>query len=164
MTWILIMTNGLLEDLIDVQSLLKKRRDHVPRQWTYYKRGRVVHHEIIMRNHFCENHVYDDVLFCTRFRMSRRLFLKMVDTICAFDLYFLQNFDATETLGLWSIQKCIAAIRMIGYGVPSDATDEYTRAAKNIAMESMKRFVRAIRGIYEKQYLRHPMREDLENH
>ena len=53
---------------------------------------------------------------------------------------------------------------MIGYGVPSDATDEYTRAAKNIAMESMKRFVRAIRGIYEKQYLRHPMREDLENH
>ena len=28
-------------------------------------------------------------------------------------------------------------------------------------MESMKRFVRAIRGIYEKQYLRQPTREDL---
>jgi hypothetical protein len=38
---------------------------------------------------------------------------------------------------------------MIGYGVPFDATNEYTRAAKNIAMESMKRFVRAIR-VYEK--------------
>jgi hypothetical protein len=28
-------------------------------------------------------------------------------------------------------------------------------------MESMKRFVRAIRGVYEKQYLRQPTREDL---
>ena len=52
---------------------------------------------------------------------------------------------------LSSIQKYIVAIRMIGYGVPSDATDEYTRAAKNTAMEGMKRFVRAIRGVYEKK-------------
>ena len=28
-------------------------------------------------------------------------------------------------------------------------------------MKSMKRFVRAIRGVYEKQYLRQPTREDL---
>ena len=55
-----------------------------------------------------------------------------------------------------SIQECVAAIRMIGNGVPSDATDEYTRTAKSTAMENMKRFVRAIRVIYEKQYLRQP--------
>ena len=47
-------------------------------------------------------------------------------------------------------------------GVPSDAPDEYTKAAKNTAMESMKRFVRAICVVYEKQYLRQPTREDLE--
>ena len=82
--------------------------------------------------------------------MSRRLFLKVVEAICAFDSYFVQKIDATGTLGLSSIQKCIAAIRMIGYGVSSDATDEYTRAAKSTAMESMKMFVRAIRGVYEK--------------
>ena len=57
---------------------------------------------------------------------------------------------------LSSIQKYIVAIRMIGYGVPSDATDEYTRAAKNTAMEGMKRFVRAIRGVYEKKNYDNP--------
>ena len=49
---------------------------------------------------------------------------------------------------------------MIGYGVPSDATNEYTRATNNTTMKSMKRFVRDIR-VYEKQYLRQPTREDL---
>ena len=50
---------------------------------------------------------------------------------------------------------------MIGYGTPSDATDEYTKIAKNTAVENMKRFVRVIRIIYEKQYLRQPTQEDL---
>jgi hypothetical protein len=156
------MAYSLLEDLIDVQPLPPKRGGSVPGRLAYRKRGRLVHHDIIMRDYFCDNPVYDDVQFRTRFRMSRRLFLKVVEAICAFDSYFVQKPDATGTLGLSSIQKCIAAIRMIGYGVPSDATDEYTRAAKSTAMESMKRFVRAIRGVFEKQYLRQSTREDLE--
>ena len=41
-----------------------------------------------------------------------------------------KNVDATGTLGLSSIQKYIAAIRMIGYGLPFDATDEYTSGKK----------------------------------
>ena len=65
-----------------------------------------------------------------------------------------KKIDTTSTLGLSSIQKCIAGIRMIGYGVPSDVIDEYTRVAKSTAMESMKRFVRAIYGVYKKYYLR----------
>ena len=82
-------------------------------------------------------------------RMSKRLFLKVVEAICASDYYFVQKADATGTLGLSNIQKCVAAIRMIGYIVPSDVTNEYTIAAKNTATESMKRFVRTIRIVYE---------------
>ena len=81
-----------------------------------------------MRDYFCDNRVYDDVQFRTWFKMSRRLFFKVIETICAFNSYFVQKVDATGTLGLSSIQQCIAAIRIIGYGVPSDTTDEYTRA------------------------------------
>ena len=145
-----------------MQPLPKKRGGYVPGRLTYRKRGRLVHHEIIMRDHFCDNLMYNDVQFRTRFRMSKQLFLKVVEAICASDSYFVQKADTTGTLGLSSIQKCLGAIRMLGYGVPSDATDEYTRAAKSTAMESMKRFVRAIRVVYEKQYLRQPTQEDLE--
>ena len=82
--------------------------------------------------------------------MSKGLFLKVVEAICTYDYYFVQKADATGTLGLLSIQKYVVAIRMIGYCVSSDATYEYIRATKSTAMESMKRFVRAIRIVYEK--------------
>jgi hypothetical protein len=70
----LAMGYSLLEDLLDVQPLPKKRGGSVPGRLAYRKRGRLVHHEIIMRDYFCDNPVYDDVQFRTRFRMSKRLF------------------------------------------------------------------------------------------
>ena len=79
------MAYSLLEDFIDVQPLHPKRGGSVPGRLAYRKRGRLIHHEIIMRDYFCDNHVYDDDQFRTRFRMSRRLFLKVVEAICAFD-------------------------------------------------------------------------------
>ena len=157
----LTMAYSLLEDLIDVQPLPKKRGGSVSGRLAYRKRGRLVHYEIIMRDYFCDNHIYDDVQFRTRFTMSKRLFLKVVKAICAYDSYFVQKVDATGTLGLSSIQKYVVVIRMIEYSVRSDATNEYTREAKNTAMESIKRFVTVIRVVYDKQYLRQPTREDL---
>ena len=55
----LTMGYSLLEDLLDVQSLSKKRGGSVPGRLAYRKRGRLVHHEIIMRDYFCDNHVYN---------------------------------------------------------------------------------------------------------
>jgi hypothetical protein len=55
------MAYNLLEDLIDVQPLPKKRGGFVSRRLAYRKRGRLVHHKIIMRDYFCDNLVYDDV-------------------------------------------------------------------------------------------------------
>ena len=86
----------------------------------------------------------------------------MIEAICAFDLYFVQKIDAIGTLGLSSIQKCIVAIHMIGYGVPFNATYEYTRVTKNTNTKCMKRFVRAIHGVYKEQYIEQLTREKLE--
>ena len=57
----LAMTYSLLEDLIDVQSLPKKREVSVSGRLAYRKRGKLVHHEILIRDCFYNNHVYDDV-------------------------------------------------------------------------------------------------------
>ena len=57
----LTMGYSLLEDLLDVQPLPKKRGGFVHGRLAYRKRGRLVHHKIIMRDYFCDNHVYDDV-------------------------------------------------------------------------------------------------------
>ena len=82
------MAYSLLEDPIDVQPLPKKQGEYVLGRLAYRKRGKLVSHEIRMRDYFCDNHVYNDVQFRTRFRISKRLFLKVVEAICAYDSYF----------------------------------------------------------------------------
>jgi hypothetical protein len=74
----------------------------------------------------------------------------------------VQNLDATGQLGLSSLQKCIATMHILAYSIASDATDEYVRLALSTSMLSLKRFVRAIRAIYESTHFRQSTREDLE--
>ena len=75
----------------------------MPSQLVYRKRGRLVHHEMIIRDYFWDNLVYDAVQFRTWFKMSRRLFLKVIEAVCGFNSYFVQRVDATGTLGLSNI-------------------------------------------------------------
>ena len=60
------------------------------------------------------------------------------------------------------LQKYTSALRILAYGIAFDATNEYVRLASSIAMLALKRFVWAIRAIYESTYLGQPTREDLE--
>ena len=81
----------------------------------------------LFHDYFADEPVYDDQLFRCRYRMRRPLFLRLVDGVSHFDLWFLQVPDATSRLGLSTLQKCDAAIRMLAYGVPADACDENVR-------------------------------------
>jgi hypothetical protein len=125
-------------------------------------RGRIEGHEHLMREYFMEDPVYDARMFCQKFRMSKHLFLKLLKSVQNYYSYFVQKPDATSQLGLSGLQKCTTTMRILAYGIASDAIDEYVRLASRTSMLSLKRFVRAIRAIYESTYLRQPTREDLE--
>jgi len=51
-------------------------------------------------------------------------------------------------------------LRMLTYGVPADATDEYVRIGESTALESLRRFVAAVVDLFEDEYLRHPNEAD----
>ena len=93
--------------------------------------------------------------------MSRDLFLRIVNTVKNHDNYFHQRRDALGRLGLSTIQKVTAVFRMLAYGLPADATDEYIKIGESTAIESMKRFCRAIVEIFAEQYLRTPTANDI---
>ncbi|KAG2270135.1 hypothetical protein Bca52824_064690 [Brassica carinata] len=80
--------------------------------------------------------------------MSRRLFLHIVDAIKQHDNYFNQQRDASGRLGLSTLQNVTAALRILAYGMPADATDEYIKIGKSTAIECMKRFCRAIVSVF----------------
>ena len=93
--------------------------------------------------------------------MSRNLFLHIVEAVKEHVVYFQQRRDSLGHLGLSSLQKITAAFRMLEYGVPADATDEYVKIGKSTSVESLKRFCRAIIEIFGYRYLRSSNENDI---
>ncbi|XP_042404542.1 uncharacterized protein LOC121994647 [Zingiber officinale] len=75
--------------------------------------------------------------------------------------YFVQRRIATGTLGLSSLQKVSAAMRILAYGVGADLMDEYVRIGETTAIKSMKFFVKAVVSIFGDEYLRSPNSNDI---
>ena len=87
---------------------------------------------MLYSNYFAEAPLHDDKVFRHRYRMSRKLFLMIVNSIREFDSYFKWKKDCTGTLGFTSIQKCTTAMRMLAYGASGDSLDDYGRMTESI--------------------------------
>jgi hypothetical protein len=57
--------------------------------------------------------------------MNKELFKKIVCDIRAYDDCFVLKANCTGMVGFLSYKKYTAAIRIIAYGTPGDAKDEY---------------------------------------
>ena len=124
-------------------------------------RNRVQGHERLYRDYFAKPPIYPLNLFRRRFRMNRTIFLRILFMVENYDPYFVQTKNAVGIMGLSSLQKMTAAIRMLAYGVAADAVDDYVRIGESTAIESLKRFVRAVVAIFSNEYLRSPNNDDI---
>lgn len=113
-----------------------------------------------MEDYFVLNPRYDDTKFVRRFRMSKEMFLKIVDDLQD-DEFFKQKVDALGKSGLSTIQKCTAAVRLLAYGISADAVDEYIKIGESTALFYLKKFCSAITNLYGEHFLRYPNQEDI---
>jgi hypothetical protein len=88
--------------------------------------------------------------------MTKELFMEILHGVREFDPYFKLKHDAVGTAGFSSIHKCTAAMRMLAYGAPADAQDDYLRMSESTAIECMYKFCRAVVGHFGKNYLGGP--------
>ncbi|XP_059659931.1 uncharacterized protein LOC132306534 [Cornus florida] len=146
----------------------KMQRDNQPTMhvgsisgWRYIHRDRVSGNKRLIKDYFAENPVYPANIFRRHFRMNRPLFLRILNAIEQYDDYFIQKIDAVGFPGLSGLQKMTAAIRMLAYGMPVDAVDEYVRIGESTTIESLKRFCVGIISIYGEEYLRLPTEADI---
>jgi hypothetical protein len=59
--------------------------------------------------------------------MRRHFFLCIVTEVEDYEPYFVQERNAAGILGFYFLQKIIAALKMLAYGVTGDHVDEYLR-------------------------------------
>ncbi len=120
-------------------------------------------HRRLVADYFANQPLYPERMFRTRFRMRKHLFLRIVQALGQWSPYFTQREDCSGRTGLSPLQKCTAAIRMLAYGTPADALDEYLLIGKSTSLECLDTFARGVVEVFGGQYLRRPTSEDIDH-
>ncbi|RLN41886.1 uncharacterized protein C2845_PM01G24650 [Panicum miliaceum] len=103
--------------------------------------------------------------FCRRrFRMRRHLFKHIKKAVKIMITTSKRKCDATGKEGLSALQKCVAAMRTLAYGVPADAVDEYVHIGESTAREALQYFCPAVIEVFSDYYLRAPTADDVARH
>ena len=95
--------------------------------------------------------------------MQRSLFIGITEALGERYPYFQQKKDATGYSGFHPFIKGTAAMRMLAYGGPGDAVDEYLKMGASTAREALIQFCAGVIECYGEQYLRSPNENDLDH-
>ncbi|GJS41885.1 ALP1-like protein [Tanacetum coccineum] len=131
-------------------------------QRTPVERDRYGAHDRLIMAYFSEHPQYDQAIFRDRFRMSRRLFTKIVREVIDVSHFFQQRDDCTGKAGISSIMKCTSVIRQITYGAIPGSLDEYLQMGATTARDSLRIFCKVIMNLYGEEFLRKPAYTDME--
>lgn len=113
-------SNAAVAEFSRTEAKTKPTKGSRPGKSPNLPRDHAAGHQRIFDDYFGEHPVYTDRLFRRRFRMSKRLFLRVLDAVCQDDPYFVQKPDSTGKMGLSPLQKVTAALRMLAYGISGD--------------------------------------------
>ncbi|XP_020272452.1 uncharacterized protein LOC109847631 [Asparagus officinalis] len=145
-------------------------------------RDRETTHQNLVIDYFTDNPSFREDMFRRRYRMSRSLFLRIVNAVKDHDYYFQQRSDRLgrmglsplqkvtavfrmlaygRRMGLSPLQKVTAVFRMLAYGLPANSTDEYIKIGESTAIKSTIKFYHAMMEIFVEWYLRKPNANDI---
>ncbi|MEM1283721.1 MAG: hypothetical protein AAGG81_09240 [Chlamydiota bacterium] len=160
----------LISNLIEYDNLSSKRKANIERSFG-------AGHLRLMQDYFwpcnklrtdgslLRGPVFSGEIFRRRFCISRSLFDKVFTIVVTNNEYFQKGLrpNCVGKMGLTPLQKVVAAIRQLCYGISADAVDDYVRIGEKTALNSLKQFCRAVVSKFENEYLRLPTDEDLES-
>ncbi|XP_071704378.1 uncharacterized protein [Rutidosis leptorrhynchoides] len=157
--------NSLTEEEVDGEASSSR----FPRSRVYIARDREDAAIRLYNDYFSETPMYPENKFKRRYRMSRQLFLRIVEGISNFNstnipeyfLFFRERLDATGRQSLTILQKCTAAIRQMAYGTTPDLFDEYIKIGEKTAALCLDYFCKCVFHLFAREYLRTPTAEDI---
>ncbi|GKA33935.1 ALP1-like protein [Tanacetum coccineum] len=147
--------------------------DGPKRRRTYIYREREEAEQRLIDDYFGDDEYepkYPEEKFRRRYRMSSRLFNKILNDILSYDVqplpeyfsYFRSRLDATGRNSIGSILKCTSAIRQMAYDTSPDAFDEYLQIAERTSRECLDHFTKCIHVLYYDKFLRRPTATDIQ--
>ncbi|GJT95883.1 ALP1-like protein [Tanacetum coccineum] len=111
--------------------------------------------------YFSEHPQYDEAIFRDNFRMSRRLFTKIVQEVTDTSPFLQQRDDCTGQLDISSLMKCNFAIHQLAYGSVPYSLDEYLQIGATTACKSLQILCKVFMNLYGEEFLRKPTYTDM---
>lgn len=127
----------------------------------YVYRDREAAERLLIEQYFVADPVFGHDKFRRRFRMSLRLFNRIVTDMEREYDYFKISYDAARKRGFSALQKCTSAIRQLAEGCSSDTLDEYLYMSERVSLETLQHFCYGVIQLYGKEYMRRPTSNDL---
>ncbi|XP_040249732.1 uncharacterized protein [Aegilops tauschii subsp. strangulata] len=121
-------------------NVKSRRGGSAPGRRKSKQRHRLEGYCLLYTDYFADAPLHGEKVFQYRYRMSRKLFLRIVNVIREFDNYFKCKKDCTGTVGFYSLQKCTTTMRMLAYGAPDDILEDYGRMAESTTIECLYKF------------------------
>ena len=119
----------------------------------YIPRDREGAHERLIHDYFSDMPQFSADYFWHRFRMSKRLFLRIVNTLSARVEYFQSRTNVTGKQSLSVLQKCTCAIRQLATGQTANMFDEYLHVGESTGILCLKIFCTNIRSAFGEEFL-----------
>jgi hypothetical protein len=142
------------------EKAIGRRGGSAPGRRKCKPRQRMEGYCMLYADYFADSSLHDEAIFRRHFRISWKLFLKIVYALREYDSYFRCKLDYTGMAGFSALQKCTVAMRMLAYRAPGDSVDDYLRMAESIALDCFYRFCRAVIAVFGDIYLRSPTIKD----
>lgn len=115
----------------------------------------------LRRQYFDDDCLYVDDAFRRRFRISRPIFERIFEEVKQHDTFFQERRDCTGRMGISALLKVTAALRILAYGLPPDAMDDYLSMSETTARDSLFHFCTALIDRLGPIYLRSPTPDDI---
>lgn len=132
-----IITAGLF---LGLQQTMRKTRTHsILEKRPYEERQFDVAYQRLLNDYFVQNAKHSFSSFERRFSMRRSI---LDHSLVAVDLYgiFKLRKDATRKQSIRPLQRVVASLRMLAYGVVADAIDEYLQMSEDSVLKSFTAF------------------------
>nr|XP_043611583.1 uncharacterized protein LOC122583224 [Erigeron canadensis] len=119
-------------------------------------------HNRLFRDYFVEEPKFDEGFFRQRFRMSRRLFVKIASDLENNFPFFQRRIDARGKWGFSVLQRCTSTVRQLGYGSNPDSLDDYLNMSERSSRDTLNAYCDGVIRLYRHEYLHRPTRNDMQ--
>jgi hypothetical protein len=143
------------------EGIKKKRGGSVPGKKANLERDFEGGFQRIYSDYFSDDPLFPESTFRRRFRMSKELFLRITTAVRSKNEYFVRRRDAVGKWGAYGLQKFVAILRVLCYGLPPDVLEDYSRIFESTIFEGIQEFAKTVKRVFGPEYLRTPTVEDV---